>query len=390
MKVGILVNTSPAHGGTFQYAMGVMQCLAQAGSDAMDITVFFDYESSAIVIKRYADPSWRLQKYDRSDGLGIRLCRLAAAYGVESLRKIARGRHRLLKEHNLDLVFCPSASIASWLCDIPYVVAIHDIWHRRPLPGVRRWREPFRDITTRRAVEGARLVLVDSEEGRREVLSAYNVQNQNVQVWETGPAPFVWDANEAGSTDFQIGRPFIFYPGGFQKAKNQEVVLRGLALFNGGRDDKFHAVFSGPLGPYGTEMVQLANDLGIAREVHFLGCVPQEMMAGLYRKAFCLVMASKIGPTNMPIYEAFVLGCPVISSGVGSMPAQVAGAGIIFDPDNPEELARGIERFHSDGSYRERCVQQGRELMKRFDPKDRGARLGCLFSATQVRPHSGC
>ena len=68
----------------------------------------------------------------------------------------------------------------------------------------------------------------------------------------------------------------------------------------------------------------------------------------------------------MPIWEAFYLGCPVISSDVCALPEQVGDAGLLFDPHNAEDMAEKIYRIWTDDMLREELVKRGYERVKNF------------------------
>jgi glycosyltransferase involved in cell wall biosynthesis len=81
-----------------------------------------------------------------------------------------------------------------------------------------------------------------------------------------------------------------------------------------------------------------------------------------------MVMPSYIGPTNMPIYEAFVAGCPVISSNSGEMVSQVGEAGIIFDPDNKYALVSSILSLY-DQKLRNELIKKGNCRVEMLKPE---------------------
>ena len=53
------------------------------------------------------------------------------------------------------------------------------------------------------------------------------------------------------------------------------------------------------------KILALANQLGVKRQILYLGYVEQEDMYSLYKLATALVMPTFPGPTNIPVLEAF-------------------------------------------------------------------------------------
>lgn len=48
---------------------------------------------------------------------------------------------------------------------------------------------------------------------------------------------------------------------------------------------------------------------------------------------------------SLPIWESFYLGVPVVSSDVCALPEQVGDAGLLFDPNNVEDMAEKIYKI---------------------------------------------
>lgn len=67
-----------------------------------------------------------------------------------------------------------------------------------------------------------------------------------------------------------------------------------------------------------------------------------------------------------PLLEAMNHGTPVITSNVSSMPEVVGKAGILVDPHEPTEIAKGIEQALSSSIYHEQLIKNSLEQAKSF------------------------
>jgi glycosyltransferase involved in cell wall biosynthesis len=67
---------------------------------------------------------------------------------------------------------------------------------------------------------------------------------------------------------------------------------------------------------------------------------------------------------SLPIWEAFYLGVPVVSSNVCALPEQVGDAGLIFDPYNIEDMAEKIYKVWKDNALRQELIKKGYERIK--------------------------
>ena len=92
--------------------------------------------------------------------------------------------------------------------------------------------------------------------------------------------------------------------------------------------------------------------------VHWLGPVPDEELARLYRGALCFAYPSLYEGFGLPVLEAMACGAPVVTSR-GSATEEVAGgAAVLVDPADPASIAAGLEEAISRG---EELARLGRE-----------------------------
>ena len=116
-------------------------------------------------------------------------------------------------------------------------------------------------------------------------------------------------------------------------------------------------------GPDRVEVEQLAHDLGVIRDILFVGY--QRDVASYYSFFDTLILASANEGTPVVAMESLVAGRPVVSTRVGGVPDVVSdGAdGILCDPGDIDALAHALERLATDRDLRERLGQTGRSRM---------------------------
>jgi glycosyltransferase involved in cell wall biosynthesis len=90
----------------------------------------------------------------------------------------------------------------------------------------------------------------------------------------------------------------------------------------------------------------------------------------LYAEAAALAMPTFFGPTNIPILEAFAMGCPVVTSDIRGIREQTDGAAILVDPRSPESIADGLQRMLTSSEERNALICRGREVLARYTPED--------------------
>jgi len=97
--------------------------------------------------------------------------------------------------------------------------------------------------------------------------------------------------------------------------------------------------------------------------------ISNEELKVKYQQADLLAFVSTYEGFGMPIVEAQLIGRPVITSNLLSMP-EVAGDGaLLVNPYNIDEIRKGILKIIEDANYRQTLVKNGLENAQRFDVK---------------------
>jgi len=71
----------------------------------------------------------------------------------------------------------------------------------------------------------------------------------------------------------------------------------------------------------------------------------------------------------MPILEAMNLGCPVACSKTSSMPEVAGDAAMLFDPNDPRDIAESIHTLWSNDDFRNQLVALGKKQVAMFSVK---------------------
>ena len=119
-------------------------------------------------------------------------------------------------------------------------------------------------------------------------------------------------------------------------------------------------------GPAQEELEELAERLGIAGRVTWLGALPRQRVDEVWQRLDVVVAPSRTTPRwveavpRAPL-EAMAHGIPVLASDSGALPATVGAGGIILPEEDVAGLATALQRLHDEPAERIRLGTLGRQ-----------------------------
>jgi len=94
--------------------------------------------------------------------------------------------------------------------------------------------------------------------------------------------------------------------------------------------------------------------------------IREEELYEHYKRCDMLFFASTYEGFGMPIVEANIVGRPVITSNLYSMPEVAGDSALLVDPFNIEEIRNGIKKIINDDKLREDLIRKGFKNAERF------------------------
>lgn len=206
----------------------------------------------------------------------------------------------------------------------PLVQTLLDVQHL-DLPHLfsrvtRLYRRHYYDGAARRATA----VITISEFAKKQIVTHLGLDPERVFV-----APLGVDV-AAFTPNLGEREPFVYYPARGWPHKNHARLFEAVALLRETHPDLRLVLTGGALDSLGT----------VPEWVDVRGLVPFSEVGRLYRTASALVFPSLYEGFGLPPLEAMASGCPVAASTAGSLPEVCGDAAILFDPTDPEAIAR--------------------------------------------------
>ncbi|MDK2820962.1 MAG: hypothetical protein PWP31_927 [Clostridia bacterium] len=141
-------------------------------------------------------------------------------------------------------------------------------------------------------------------------------------------------------------------------------------------------------GPYGKELKNLVNSLGINNLVQFTGFVSEGERNQLLARSCMAVFPSLYEPFGIVALEAMAAGLPVIVSRTGGFADFVEDglSGLFFEPGNVEDLTRCLVSIFQDPILAEKLSIYGQEkVMKEFTWEAVACQTLSLYQETKTR-----
>ena len=277
---------------------------------------------------------------------------------------------QLLRKEKIRLLFCTQQGVFIPNYNVKIIVPVHDLMHRYEarFPEVRGEYEE-RELLMKSHAQYATMILVDSKLGKKQFEESYNkVKGKGLKII---CLPFVVPEHIHNCKEEFVDVPekYVFYPAQFWRHKNHINLVKAVGLLKS-RIPDVHLVLVGSEKNCCGQIKRYIKDNALEDNITILGFVSNEKITYLYKHAMGMIMPSYFGPTNIPPLEAMALGCPVAVSNKYAMPEQVGNAGLLFNPDSPEEIACCIEQLWLNKQLREEMRNLGYKQIGRWSQKD--------------------
>lgn len=268
-----------------------------------------------------------------------------------------------------------NAIYGGWIAHLPVVVTCHDLLAVRGALGeetncpasvtgkiLQRWI--LRGL--RRANVIACVSQATETDARRLVSSsAVSPKIELVQLGLNYPFRKLPEAETSARLakipHFDRDLPFVLHVGSNLRRKNRDGALRIFARCKG--NWKARLVFVGDA--LTSELLALADRLGISDRVIQVPDASNELLEALYNRALALLYPSRFEGFGWPVIEAQACGCPVVCSNAGPLPEAAGDAGLFHDPDDEAGFAADLLRLN-DSAQRATWSERSLRNAQRF------------------------
>lgn len=353
MRIGLDAHAIGSRlGGNETYIVGLLDALGKIESPH-EFVAYFASEGSA--------KPWR----ERYDNVTVRVLRSSSSLP----RLLAELPVRAMADR-LDLLHVQY--VAPPVRSVPVVATVHDICYEF-FPEFFSRREVLQFRTAIRwTARRARRVITISENSRRDIVDAYGISPDGIDVSYLGvdlarfrPVPKA--AAESTLAGYGIRRAYVLAVGNLQPRKNLTRLIDAFVDLKRRRPDLPHClVLVGKPAFRHSEVLGRVRRHGLEEQVIFTGYVPDEDLAVLYGGADVFAYPSLYEGFGLPVAEAMACGTPTLTSDRSAMPEVTGDAAVLVDPEDTRSIAAGLERILVDSDLAAALADRGVQRARAF------------------------
>jgi len=284
-----------------------------------------------------------------------------------SLRELISLSSKANKQ-KLDLYHSPHYTFPLNL-KMPGVVTIFDLIHLRFKETFSLPKRMYAFSVIQHACSASSAVIVSSEFGKKELLKSFKVNEKKIRVIPLG-VNYLFFENVADERKekflqkYAITKPYILYTGSLKPHKNVPVLLKAFKKVLAAHDVQL--VFTGENLSDEPLLMAYINQHQLNRSIINLGKIDQHELITAYHSAAMVALPSFYEGFGFSMLEAMASGVPAIGARAASITEVVGNAGLLFDPNDEDDLYQQILKILEDPIFRSSVIQKGKERAKTF------------------------
>lgn len=279
----------------------------------------------------------------------------------------------MLRLYGCDVVFLPAGNrrLGFWY-GVPSVGTVHDLAQLHVANKYDGWRMLYAKKLLPALIGKLTKIISVSAATEGDLVTELGLDAKQIRTIPNGfdhdrfSAADSTSARARVSARWGVNEAYLLYVARLEHpGKNHVRLLEALASLKG-RGHSIHLVMAGGAWTGAEAIYERVRELDLEAQVTFTGFVPDAELPDLYAAADAFVFPSLFEGFGIPPLEAMMSGIPVCASNRASIPEVVGPAGVLFDPEDPADIANAIESVVSDQELRRQLIAKGYTRARQF------------------------
>lgn len=237
------------------------------------------------------------------------------------------------------------------------IVTVHDLAFIRYPEYIEPKNLKYLQTQLPRSLKAAHKIIAVSQFTKQELIDIFNLPEEKIAVVYEGVGE---SFKRIDKTEKKMPYKYVLCTSTLEPRKNIEGLIRAFHV-SGLKDYKL--VITGGKGWLYEGIFKLIKELGLEKDIVFLGYVKDVDLPIIYSGASLFVFPSFYEGFGLPLLEAMACGVPVVSSRVN----EILGDNAYFiDPKEPSDIANGITEVLNNMDLQQELIRKGLDHVKKF------------------------
>lgn len=248
----------------------------------------------------------------------------------------------------VEVFFMPNINFVALSAKTKLVLTVHDLsFELFPETFSLKRRAWHFFINPKKLCQKAAAVIAVSQSTKNDIVTWYKIKAEKVHCIYSGTSDDFVEIDRNDERLFQVREKyhlpfnFIFFLGTVEPRKNIAALVKAfdaLKETGGAQFEKYKLVIAGVRGWKSAAIFKQLRSAKFTQDITYTDLISNEDKPLVYNLASVFVYPSLFEGFGLPVLEAMKCKVPVITSNTSALPEVVGEAGIMVDPDKPDEL----------------------------------------------------
>ena len=263
--------------------------------------------------------------------------------------------------------------------NIPSVVTIHDVAFKT-FPDMYHWHD--RIIYHQKwnyACKHANHIIAISESTKKDIIRFYNVPEEKISVvYQPVNQTYYTPSENIQATD---STPYMLYVGSVNSRKNLLGIVRAMEQVPS--DLQIPLTIVGNGGTYKHKVEEYIEMHQMTHLFKWVSAIDSAQLQQLYANAAVFLYPSFYEGFGLPVVEALLSCCPVITSNISSLPEAGGPSTLYVNPYDVEDIRNSIVNVLTDTTLRNKMTHDGYQYaLNKLHPETLTHQLSEVYKKT--------